>query len=125
MAMNNCGHESTPMGSWPGFMTDPLGYTWCGRGTCADSQERALMSVADVYGVYVRGDGRTVGTCTGALLGRITAESLGRAQYDRFGDRWHMRSVRVTTPDGREWWGRGSDQCDAITLHACANSRRG
>lgn len=113
----DCGHTVTPKpGSvGTGKATDPdTGRTMCYP--CAETAEREAIRTADVYSGYIT-DSRPkeFTTWTGAVLGKVTSCIRGAKQFGNDGP-YRMRSVTVRTPDGAEWYGRGKDDMDAITI---------
>lgn len=112
----DCGHLVTPVpGSvGTGRATDPeTGLTMCYP--CAEDRERAWIAEGKPTGVYVDEGKRIITTWTGAELGKITSLTRGVKRYTKTGA-YRMRSVTVRTPDGRDWYGRGSDDMDAVTI---------
>lgn len=113
----DCGHTVTPVpGSvGTGKATDPAtGRTMCYP--CAEAAEREAIKTADVYSVYLTSARpNVVTTWTGAVLGTVTSWSRGAKQYSKNGP-YRMQMITVRTPDGAEWYGRGSDDTDVITI---------
>lgn len=112
----DCGHLVTPTpGSvGTGKATDPTtGRTMCYP--CAEASEREKIKTADVFTAYISADGRKLTTWTGGELGTVTSLTRGRKIYTKNGSH-RLRSVTVRTPDGAEWYGRGSDNADIITI---------
>lgn len=112
----DCGHLVTPVpGSiGTGDAIDPkTGRTMCYP--CADEQMKERMRNGEPTGVYVNEDERIVTTWTGATLGKITSLTRGVKRHTRNGP-YRMRMVTVTAFDGSTWYGRGSDDMDAVTL---------
>lgn len=112
----DCGHTVTPTpGSiGTGKATDPkTGRTMCYP--CAEEREREIIRSGEPTGVYVNEDKRTVTTWTGAELGKITSLTRGAKRHTKNGPT-QTRSITVRTPDGRNWYGRGSDDMDAVTI---------
>lgn len=112
----DCGHTvtPTPLSIGTGKATDPVtGRTMCYP--CAEEHDRERIRKGETIGVYVKEDERVVTTWTGAVLGKITSLTRGVKRYGKDGP-YRMRSITVRTPDGRDWYGRGSDSMDAVTI---------
>ncbi len=113
----DCGHTVVPKtGSvGTGKATDPkTGRTMCYP--CAEENERRAIAEADTYSVYLTSDRpNVVTTWTGAVLGTVTSLTRGRKLDSKDGP-YRMQSVTVRTPDGGNWYGRGKDDTDVITI---------
>lgn len=112
----DCGHTVTPTPNsiGTGKATDPrTGRTMCYP--CAEERERGIIRSGEPTGVYVNETEGTVTTWTGAELGKITSLTRGAKRYTNSGC-YRMRSITVRTPDGRDWYGRGSADMDAVTI---------
>lgn len=113
----DCGHVITPTAGsiGTGKATDPkTGRTMCYP--CAEANEREAIKTADVYSVYLTtSHPNVVTTWTGATLGTVTSWTRGRKVHSKTGP-YRMQSITVRTPDGAEWYGRGKDDADAITI---------
>jgi hypothetical protein len=65
-------------------------------GDCAVARELAAMRSTDTLGAYLNGDSRSIGTCVGGILARVTRCWTSSGHYrtywravDEAGGRWH------------------------------------
>lgn len=80
--------------------------------SCADTEQRAELTTANVYGVYLSGDGKSLTTWTGGKLATVTHESDAKTGF--YGST--IRSVRAVTPDGSHWYGKGRGRGMCLTV---------
>lgn len=108
----NCGHLPTPSGIGTG-VAHFRGNTYCYP--CAEEREREEIATARRYTAYVSADHKRLTTWTGAELAEITRYVV-RDQVAPGGQRYRMRYVWATTPDGHKWHGSGTDAHDVISV---------
>lgn len=114
----DCGHfpqpkrwgTGTDLSGIPGYALTLDGYSLCY--SCADDDERAVMSWADQLLAYVSGDGRQLQTWTGGELARVITHSSFRGGWHRS----EIHAYRFRAPDGSEWHGRNAGPGMAILV---------
>jgi hypothetical protein len=119
----DCGHPVSPAPGdiGTGYATSAkTGKTMCYP--CADASEREAIKTADVFVAYVSADRKRITTWTGGELAEVTSHVLGKKI--RTSEGWYrVRAVTAVTPDGAEWYGRGSDNADVITIRRKKGSK--
>lgn len=112
----NCGHTATET-EWsfaPGYARY-LEYTLCYE--CANAWEAFDIARADTYAGYASQDGRRITTWPGGTLARVLGQiTEGPRQYTPTGGQYRLLYCQARTPDGRTWWGRGSNRHGLIRL---------
>lgn len=112
-----CGHPPVPSdGVGTGYGTDPkTDKRFCYP--CGDAKQREEMKSADVWTGYISSDRKRFITWPGGELGKVISHWYeDRIRVTPNGGRYRLRHVRVRTPDGAMWRGRGSTGMDVITI---------
>jgi hypothetical protein len=79
---------------------------------CSDVLARVEMARTGEVCAYVNETDRTLTSWPGGFLARITAISTHSIGFGRS----KIRHVWATTPDGCRWFGKGSDEWDAVVV---------
>ena len=123
-----CGHPPTPdSGCGTGYSIEhgvEVDIRRCYE--CSDEYQREYIKTADVFTGYISATNpNVITTWTGGVLGKVVSYGTGSRQYTPSGGWWVPCTVRVQTPDGTLWWGKGDDEWDVITVRRLKNQKQG
>lgn len=121
----DCGHTVTPVpGSvGTGEATEPeTGRTMCYP--CAEAAEQEAIKTAETYSGYLtERHPNVITTWTGGVLAKVTSYGVGSERCTPSGGSYRPLFVRAETPDGTQWYGRGSSSWDVVTLRRLKRQR--